>query len=171
MMSKTHHPTRGRCVIKFADPFAEAKASGLALPEMVERRRDSIGVVLSAHNDPNKRVDPISVGDRVLVPPYIAGNKIGDGCEIISIADIVAVVEGEGDVSACAQQEIERCAYCGPANTGSTNGMLMQECGVNGETICPRCNRDRNGIVHSGEIKITDDEREDFRGEVARGER
>lgn len=170
-MMSTYHPTRGRCIIRFADPFAEARASGLALPEMVESRRDAIGVVVSAHNDIKKRICPVVAGDRVLVPPYVAGEKIGDGMEIISIADIVALIQGEGDVSACAAEEIPRCKYCGGANSDSTNGILMQPCGVNGEMLCPRCNRDINGIVHSGDIKITDEEREDFHGEVARGER
>ena len=47
---KTYKPTKGRAVIHFADPFAEAKLSGLAMPETVESRRDTVGVVVDIHH-------------------------------------------------------------------------------------------------------------------------
>ena len=168
MNGRKYTPTPGRCVIQFKDHFAEARASGLALPDMVSDRRDSIGTVLAINPRPNEPCI-VKVGDRVIVPPYVAGVKIGDSMEIVQITDITAVIQGEGDITAAIPQDIPRCRFCGPAKSEiSSNGVMMEEAGVNGELICPRCGRDQNGLIPDDTPKISDDEVHDLRRSLGR---
>ena len=169
---KTYTPTKGRCIIRFHDPFAAYREAGLELPNMVDAQRDSIGLVEDIRIDQHK---PTSVrkGDTVIVPTYIAGVKIGDNREIIRIDDIQAVIQGDpSNVTTNASCEAARCKYCGPANAKvSTNGVLLQQLGPNAVLSCPRCKKDVNGMIPDSTPKISDDELEAHKQQVLRSHR
>ena len=166
MGNRIYKPTKGRAIVQFQEEFADVAESGLVLPEMVSDRRDSVGVVM-AINHSAAAAATVLVGDTVIVPPYVAGYKMGDSKEIINIEDIQAVVECEGDVTAGMKQDVPRCKYCGPADASvSTNGMMLEYIGPNAVLGCTRCNRDVNGMQISDVPKISDEETHDFKRDI-----
>ena len=166
MGNRIYKPTKGRAIVQFQDQFANVADSGLVLPEMVSDRRDSIGVVMAINPKPHSHCYPM-VGDTVIVPPHVAGTKIGGRQEIVSISDIEAVIEGKGDVTAGMKQDVPRCKFCGPANAKvSTNGVMLEYIGPNAVLGCTRCNRDVNGMQISDVPKISDEETHDFKRDI-----
>ena len=152
--------------MQFVDHHANVREAGFIVPGIADDRRDSIGKVVDINYTP-LQLEHCSVDrdDTVIVPTYVAGFKIGDGCEIIKIDDISAVIQGKGDfeVSANTKVEIPRCRLCGPADAKvSSNGVFLEPIGPNGEMCCPRCKRDANGVIPK-EYKPTDEEIHDLR--------
>lgn len=69
---------------------------------------------------------------------------------------IEAIVSDTVDLSAHSQ-EIERCQFCGDAQSGIHQNMIM----VDG--VCPRCGKDKYGKIPDKSLKVSDEERERFK--------
>ena len=140
------------CVVVRLDPLFKNTGT-IEIPEAYLKARNLNGTIESINNRPSDG-DDLAVGDRVLVSP-VGGDKFDDERKIYRICDIVAKIEGEVELQPHTQ-DVERCQHCGAVNSSHQNMILW-----NG--ICPRCQKNRQGIIPDKSVKVSDAQVEQFR--------
>ena len=71
--------------------------------------------------------------------------RITDDLYRLPIDCILAIIPDDMELEQAGDVSNKRCRFCGPARSGSSNGMLLIP--KNGVLRCPRCKKDQNGNV------------------------
>jgi len=161
-------PLPGKALIRLKGFYENA--GSIVIPDMAQTRRkcEAKLIAFSQSMKAKERVDLAAAmeADAVVIIKPFAGTRpfTHTGEEnlcIVRVSDIEAwspkplnVEHGQH-----ADGTVPRCHYCGPARSAqSSNAMLMVE-GPEG-FYCPRCLRDRNGVIVDPDKAILTDEEE-----------
>jgi len=144
-------PLPGSVVVKL-DPLFK-NTGEIKIPEAYLKARNLNGTI-EAINSRLSDSDDLAVGDRVLVS-HLGGDKFDDERKIYRICDILAKIEGE-DTLQPHTQDTERCQHCGSVNSSHQNMILWKG-------TCPRCAKNKQGVIPDKSIKVDDRHVEAFR--------
>ena len=169
---KNAHPLPGHIWIRLESLYND-KQGLIQIPLKYRSARHIIGRIVEANmrqQDFKMLGFSLEVRDRLILDP-IGGRMITNEVFDYPIirqsptisskrkpeCTILAFVGDDVDLSPHSQ-EIPRCRWCGDAKTGISQGIIM----ISGR--CPRCNRDRYGVVQPAmpEVKVSDAEVEQF---------
>lgn len=170
---KNLFPVPGHAFIRLESLFKNTGT--IVIPEKYQKAPHVVGrvveVALTAEQEKYSEDIPIKEGSRVIVSHasgrYIPGTITED---IMDFAleykcsgsndkhyTILAILDNDVDLKP-QTQDIERCRWCGNAKPSVAQGMMM----FHGR--CPRCGKDRYGIVQPAmpEVTVSDAEVEEF---------
>ena len=159
-------PLPGNMIVKLESLLRDT--SGLiAIPDRYKKAPRLVGRIVALNmRDVDRRalgVD-LAVGARIIVSP-LGGRYVDVDTWVYPItvqrkdergkkyrdSGVLAIVPDTVELEMHAQA-IERCQFCGEAAPGAKQNMLMMR------GVCPRCGKDRNGVVPDDSVKLTDEE-------------
>lgn len=163
------NPLPGFAIIELEALFKNT--GNLVIPERYKNAPHIVGKIIVINMRPvdiRFFQEELIPGERVIVTP-LGGRHVEDNNWLYPVtlerkdihgrkyrdSGIMALIRDDVEVSAHTQ-EIERCAFCGPARSGSNQNVIM----VNGG--CPRCGKNKHGEVPDTSLKVTDAEVERF---------
>ena len=142
---KNVRPVSGYAFVRMHGIY-DATSGLIAIPERFKTKRHGFGTLVAASptEDHNRAIAGSyadMVNHRVIFSDY-AKAPISDGVFRIPIDCIIAIVTDDSiQIQSVAPfQGVERCQWCGPAKSGSSNSMLVDE-----EGYCYRCGKNSNG--------------------------
>ena len=166
-------PLAGHAFIQPEQLFKNTGA--IVIPDKYQKAPHVVGRVIEVALTPKQAKYsediPIVAGSRVIVShtsgQYIPGTVTDDVMDFVLEYQcpgskdvhysILAIMDDDVDLQP-QTQDISRCKFCGNAKPAVAQGMIM----MSGQ--CPRCNRDRYGVVQPAmpEAKVSDAEVEEF---------